>query len=132
MSIDTTITFRDGAQVVYVSGTYVSLVQDANGNIYHANHRVDEIESKISHPDSQVTFQIRPNAQHTVEVYNMCSDALQGPPVLPDRGGATWVVAGTGLDITVTAPSILGVKRSYVFDAPPQPAVMLKIRVERT
>ena len=131
MSIDTTITYRDGTRPATVAGSPIPLKQDSQGNIEHDAHPVFEIASKISDQDTRVTFDITPTAAHAVFVADVQALALQHPTP-PDAGGVTWAVTGTGVAITLTAPGIANVGRKYVFDSPTQPSVKLKVTVERT
>lgn len=132
MSIDTTIEYVTpvGTSAV-VQGSPVPLSQDANGFILHNGKQVRIIMSKISGGDSDVVFQVTPTGTHTVIVEKV---TITCPQVLSqsDLGGVKWSAAGSGQDITITAPAFVGGTRDYVFSEANQPPVKLKVTVIRT
>ncbi len=130
MSIISTISYvSPPGATAQVTGSPVSLLQDSGGFIFHAGRQVKDIRAVISGADSQVTLRIASDGAHQVVVQKVTS-TTPTPLSLANAGGVTWAAAGTGQDVVLTAPAVAG-EREYEFDASGQPAVKLKITVER-
>ncbi len=136
MSITTTITYDDPTiPPTTVQGGLV-LSQEASGRIFHRGKLVDTIESEISAPDSRLVVRVLPeppSLDHVAIDEIIISTLAPRPLTQADAGGVTWSVAdGRGQDIEITAPSVIGGKRTYAFSSPEDPPVKLKITVVRT
>jgi hypothetical protein len=130
MSVVTTINLVGGGSSTYTGAT-VNLTQDGSGYIYYNGTQVAAagLSSLISGSDTNVTLHLVSSNNRPVVVRY-----LQGSmdPDRADAGGVQWSVPATyQCDIKITAPTISEGVAEYIFDDVTQPAVKLKVVVQR-